>query len=270
LDELLSWGIGLGGSIWFGRRWIDRLGRGVGWCSVPRRVSAALAVLPVALLVGLAFALRAAAAREVREDGAYVLLFVLLGAVWLGVAVEALSWLGLSIDDDVVDRRNPAAAWALAGALVSVSLSYGFANFGEGETIWTTLGPAQLALVACLLLWAAHQRVSGAADAIGIDRDASAGLRFAGMAIATGLIIGRAMAGDYVSAEATVADLWRQGWPAPVVVVLAAGVERAVPVTPSYQRRLLLDTGFVPAVAYVGIGVVDVLWLGPWWRGGAP
>jgi uncharacterized membrane protein YjfL (UPF0719 family) len=206
----------------------------------------------------------------VREDVEYLAVFVLLGAAWLGIASEALAWIGISVDDDVIERRNLAAAWSVAGALAAVAVAYGFANLGEGDTIGTTLGPALLALVACLLLWAIYQRVSGALDAIGIERDITAGLRFAGMAIATSLIIGRAMAGDYLSFEATCRDLWQQGWPALAVVALATVVQRAMPVSLAAQREQLWSTGIVPAVAYVGLAVVDVLWLGPWWKAGAP
>jgi uncharacterized membrane protein YjfL (UPF0719 family) len=229
-----------------------------------------LALLPAVLLAGLALVLRAGAAREVRQDGGYVALFVLLGVLWLGVASEALAWIGISVDDDVIERRNVAAAWAVVGALIAVVIGYAFANLGEGDTVGTTLGPAALVLVVCLVLWAVYQRISGALDAIGIERDTSAGLRFAGMAMATSLIVGRAMAGDYVSVEATYRDLWQQGWPALAVVALATFVQRATPVSRGPQRELVWSAGIVPAVAYVGLGVVDVLWLGPWWKAGAP
>lgn len=267
---MLAWLVALWSATFSSFKWVARLRRAAGFRAVSDPVRLGLALLPIGLLTGLALVLRAGAAREVREDVDYIALFVLLGAAWLGMASEALAWIGISVDDDVIERRNLAAAWALAGALLAVMIGYGFANLGEGQTIWMTIGPALLALVACLVLWAIYQRVSGALDAIGIERDISAGLRFAGMAIATSLIVGRAMAGDYVSLEATYRDLWQQGWPALAVVALATVVQRAMPVSLVPPRELLWSTGVVPAVAYVGIGVVDVLWLGPWWKTGAP
>ena len=177
-----------------------------------------LLILPVVLLGALTLALRAFAAREVREQGGYLQFFVFLGLIWLVATLKALAWLGISLVDDVVERENTAAGCAVGGAMIAGTICYAFSNFGEGETIWTTLGPAALGFVACMALWAAYQRLSGASDAIAIDRDLLSGLRFAGMAIGSSLIIGRAMAGDYVSVEATFRDLWQQGWPALALV----------------------------------------------------
>jgi uncharacterized membrane protein YjfL (UPF0719 family) len=228
-----------------------------------------LGVLPAALLVALVVTLQARAAREVRDDLGYILLFLALGAAWLIATAAGTAWIGISIRGDAIERNNRAAGVASAGALVAGMTCYAFANLGEGETIWTTIGPAALATSACLVLWAAHQMTSGAADAISIDRDMASGVRFAGMAIGTSLIVGRAVAGDYESAAGTFRDLWREGWPAVPLVMLAAAVQ--VGLRPS-ERRPHLDSirhGLLPALGYLGVGLLDLIYFGGWASVGA-
>lgn len=249
-----------------GFRWYERLH----YVSRPRAAAAVkmhwlLGAMPLALLVALRFVLHAHAARDVREHGEYLALFTLVGAACLVATVCALAWLGVSAVDDAIERNNVAAGCAVAGALVAGTICYAFANFGEGDTIWTTLGPATLGFVACNLAWALHQALSGAVDAIVIERDVPAGLRFAGMAIGTSLIVGRSLAGDYVSAEATCRDLAHQAWPALPLVALAALAQRALPTGQS-----TFGVGWLPALNYVGLGVLDVVWLGPWSSAGRP
>jgi hypothetical protein len=229
-----------------------------------------LGALPAVLMVALAHELQVGAARDVREDEAYIGLFLALGGAWLVLVAWAAALLGVSVRDDAIERNNGASGAASAGALVGGMIVYTFANFGEGETIWTTIGPAALGTLACVALWAGHQILSGASDAIAIDRDLASGLRFAGMAIGTSLIIGRSVAGDYESAAATVRDLWRQGWPSLPLALLASVVQVPLRPTKEHPRPEPFTRGVLPAIAYVGAGVVDVLHLGPWSLPGAP
>jgi uncharacterized membrane protein YjfL (UPF0719 family) len=234
----------------------------------PRRTSAVirqrvfLGAVPVALLAALAVILDRGAARAVRENAAYFLLFLGLGATWLVATARVTALLGISLQDDAIERRNPAAVVATAGALVGGMTTYAFANQGEGETIWTTIGPALLASLACWSLWAVHQLVSTAADAISIDRDLASGWRFAGMTIATSLIVGRAVAGNYESAAKTCEDFLRCAWPALPLVALAGYAQLALHPTNQPPRRDLLRSGILPAFSYVSLGVLDLAWWG--------
>ena len=209
-------------------RWYERL-----WRAAPPRTSAAagirllFTVLPVVLVLGLMAVLGGGAAREVRESSEYTLLFLLLGIVWLAATLEALAWLGISSADDAIERDNVAAGVAVAGALCAAMFSYACSNVGEGPTIWMTIGPALLGFIACTALWLLYQALSGAADAIAIDRDLASGVRFAVMALGSSFFVGRSLIGDYVSVDATSEDLWQQGWPALPLVVFMAAVQRA-------------------------------------------
>jgi uncharacterized membrane protein YjfL (UPF0719 family) len=223
-----------------------------------------IGAVPIALLVGLGVALLMGGAREVREHGEYVLLFIALGAVWLIGLAWAAGWLGMGVRSDAIERNNTAGAIAVSGALAGGMVVYTCANLGEGDTIWTTIGPASLATALTVALWGAHQSLSGATDAITLDRDAASGLRFAGMTLGTGLVIGRAAAGDYASASGTLRDLLVLGWPAVPLALLSVFIQVRFRPTQARPQPNALRYGAVPALAYLALGLVITLCLGHW------
>jgi hypothetical protein len=186
----------------------------------------ALAAAPPIGLATLVPVLARAAAREVRAEFGYALLFGLAGVGWIGFALPAGSLLGVDFKGDAVDRRNRAAAIALAGAVLGLTCAYAGANVGEGATIWTTFGPAALATLAWAGAWAALERLTGIGDAIAIGRDLGAGARLAVFLLVAGVTCGYAAAGDYVGAVETLADFGRRAWPLAPLVALAAVAER--------------------------------------------
>ena len=222
-----------------------------------------LFALPLVLLMALAVTLVTGAAREVREHGEYVVLFLALGASWLIGLAWALAWLGIHVRDDALERNNVAAAVAASGALSGGMIVYGGANLGEGATIWMTIGPALLGTVSILSLWGAHQVLSGATDAIVLDRDVASGIRFAGMTLGTGLIFGRTLAGDYVSGLETVRDLLVQSWPAVPLVALSLLLQLKLRPTPAQPKPNAVTRGLLPALGYLVLGVGALFWLGP-------
>lgn len=262
-DELLVFVASLVITARAGFRWYWRLANaGPPYSVATPSVRVMLGVLPIALLVGMACVLRAGAAREVREDTIYVWLFLALGAAWLALAWKVTAWLGIDVGDDALERNNSAACVATCGVLVSSMTIYGFANIGEGPTIWTTIGPATLGAGAAVVLMATYQSVSGAADAITIDRDLASGIRFAGVALGGGLILGRPLAGDYVSVADTLREFFCQAWPALALVGLATLVERRLRPNPEQPRPNAWQRGLLPALGYVVVGVVDLIHLG--------
>jgi len=110
---------------------------------------------------------------------------------------------------------------------------------------------AGLACVALFAAWMLFETASGISDTVTVDRDPSAGLRLAGFLIACGLILGRGVAGDWVSAEATVHDFGRAAWPVILLVIAAAVVERAVRPTPTTPRPAVVPYGLLPALLYI-------------------
>jgi uncharacterized membrane protein YjfL (UPF0719 family) len=204
------------------------------------------------------------AADDVRGDSIYVFFYLVMGAAWVAVSIYTLALLGLSLRDDVVERGNRAAGVALAGALVGLTLCYAGGNIGNGPGWWVVVFSAGLATGTLFLLWFALDQVTGLADTVTIDRDRAAGLRLAGYFVAGGLILGRAVAGDWESAAGTVADFVRLGWPVAPLFLAAFLVERSFRPTPEKPEWPVALYGWVPFLLAVSLAGLYVRQLGGW------
>jgi uncharacterized membrane protein YjfL (UPF0719 family) len=208
----------------------------------------ALACLPVVALVPTYVVLQRWADPRVVGHVDYAILFMLGGGMWIFVASRFLEVLGISIRDDAIERDNLAALVAVSGILSGVGIVYALSNIGRGATIWTTLVPALVATVALLLIPVLIELTGGAVvDAITIDRDVASGLRLGGAVLGCSIILGHAVAGDWISWDATWSDLARRGWPA-IVIAIAAGI----------LHRMLRPTAHRPQPGIIKFGVVPV------------
>src|SRR5436309_16117695 len=87
--------------------------------SVSRKLFRCATRICIAASLGLiAAALWQWGAAEVRGWVGAVLYLTALGAFWLGLSSKLFSLLGLSVRDDAMERKNPAALVALCCALV--------------------------------------------------------------------------------------------------------------------------------------------------------
>lgn len=196
------------------------------------------------------------------RDPAYQGLFAVGGLAWIWLAGALLPIVGLSVRDDALERRNRAAAIATGGMIVGAGIIYACANIGGGPTIWTTLLPAFVATFGWLLLQLMVESMTHPSEAIAIDRDPASAIRHAATAIATALILGRAVAGDWRSWERTWRELLWQGWPAVMVTIVAVVLQvvfRPTPRCPFPSKRW---KGIWPAALFLAAAVIDWLWLG--------
>jgi len=191
---------------------------------------------PIALLgsvIGLAgllilLVLRFAAADDVSGSPGYLLMYLALGLAWLRLAALLFPFVGLNPRDDLIERRNAAAIPAWSGAIVAVACCYAGGNIGNGPGWWVVVFSATLATAGLAGVWLAIGQSTGIVEAVTVDRDRAAGVRLGGWLVVSGVIFGWAVAGDWVSASATVADFVSRAWPAVIVVALAIVVERAM------------------------------------------
>jgi len=102
------------------------------------------------------------------------------------------------------------------------------------------------------------------AEDITVDRDISAGWRTAGFFIGAGLILGRAVAGDWHSADATVVDFLQKGAPVLIVWATEVALDQIMGPTPKRPAPDKFLCGFLPFLILVGAGVGDVFLQGPW------
>jgi hypothetical protein len=137
------------------------------------------------------------------------------------------------------------------------------ANIGQGPTVGTTLGPLCLAVGALGLLWVIVAALTGRSASIRLDRDRASGLRLAGLLVSWGLVLGRAVAGDWVSTAATLRDFAMQGWPTLPLLGVAVAVETWVRPRRSGPSPSLAINGLAPALCYLASAVLWLIYLGP-------
>jgi uncharacterized membrane protein YjfL (UPF0719 family) len=210
-----------------------------------------LALLPLVCAALLLFILRRWSAEDVRDDLRYLLMYQILGAAWVLLAATLLPYLGYSLRDDVLERRNGAAAWAITGALVALTLCFAGGNIGNGPGWWVVVFSAGVATTSLLGLWLGFEFALRPSRAITSDRDHAAGLRLAGLLVAAGMILGRGVAGDWISVPATIRDFFAHAWPVLPLVAAAGIIERLLPPAGRGAAGLVL-AGMVPAILYVG------------------
>jgi hypothetical protein len=241
--------------------WLFRMVRIAG----PARKGAAIRALTVTLLAcsALIFAvLTQFASFDVVAAPVYQFMYVVVGLAWLRVVASTFVYFGLSARDDAVERGNDAALTAVAGALIAVTLCYAGGNIGDGPGWWVVLFSAALATGALLTAWAALNYVAPVADTVTIDRDAPAGIRLAAFLIALGLVFGRGVAGDWLSATRTIEDFAVALPPAAVILVLAVVIERIGQATPERPRAPMFALGVLPSLAYLAIAIASVITMG--------
>lgn len=249
---------GVGGGLWYLR------GLGITRLGAPAGARTILLLLPPIALAGLWSVLTSFAAVDVRVDVRYQFLFVAMGTIWVFLLPRALSFIGVSYRDDALERRNAPAAIAIAGTALGLTVLFAGSNMGEGPSIWNTVETAIAAtavLFAAVLLLALTTSVG---DTIAVERDLPTGVRFAGWVAASGVVLGRASAGNWISEEAMIADLIAVGWPVVVFLAVAVGLELALRPRVSAPRPSVVGAGVLPAAVYLAVSLAYVASLPSW------
>lgn len=226
-----------------------------------------LGVTPIVALGGLLVVLRKwADPFTVSGQMDYTLMFATGGVALLGVAMLTSNLLGISYRDDTIDRRNYGAAMVHCGAVLGLMAIYAFCNMGCGPTIWTTIIPAFVATIAWIAMWLVVEMTTSISDAVTIERDTAAGLRLAGFLVAEGIILGRAMAGDWTGWGDTVSTFIGLAWPAIALPFLMLVMQRAFRATPEQPKPPAVLAGALPCIALIfgaaalaqSMGTIDI------------
>jgi hypothetical protein len=199
---------------------------------------------------------------EVAGHSDYVTLFMIGAAAWIFGGTAALVLLGVEAPRGALERHNPASLAALVGGALGVTLAYAGSNIGAGPTIWTTLLPAFVATVTLLALGGVLELLTDTADAISIDRDDATGLRPGAVLAANGAILGRAMAGDWHDWPETFTTFARLAWPAVVLTLGVAVLNRALKPTPQRPRPPVATFGVAASAVIIVVGATYVAALG--------
>ena len=237
--------------------WLFRLSR----VQTLRHRPAGVNAIGLALVAcaGILFAvLKTSASFDVVDAPVYLFMYVVVGLAWLRVFALVFAFLGLSIRDDVVERSNRAAVPAVVGGMIAVTLCYAGGNIGDGPGWWVVLLSAALATSGLIVAWLALAHLTDVVDAVTIDRDTAAGLRLGAFLVACGIALGRGVAGDWISAAATLSDFALSLPAVAVIVAIAALVESRSRLTPQRPRAPLFESGVLPAVVYLLIAIAAV------------
>src|SRR5580765_3875842 len=166
-------------------------------------------ICAVAALTFVAISLEFWGAAEIRATVSELFFLTLVAVVWLILMTKLFPWFGLSLRDDAVERKNPSALIAICGAVLALGLIYAGANVGEGPSFTNNFFCDAIGTASFFLLWFFLELFGKFSRSITEDRDLATGLRTFGLLLAFGLMIGRALAGDWHSEEATVRDFIR-------------------------------------------------------------
>jgi hypothetical protein len=223
-----------------------------------------LAAGGILCLLLMAFALWFWGAKAVRGNLDEVFFLTLAGAFWLMVAHALFPWFGLSIRDDAWERKNVAALVALICALFSIAIIFAAGNLGEGPSYSENIFCAGLATGGLFGLWLGLELGGQMSVSIAEERDLASGVRFGGLLLAWGLILGRAVTGNWHSYAATIQHFLRDGWLAVMLCLLALVIERWLKPSRTRPFPSWPACGLAPALLYL-MGAILWLWhLGRW------
>lgn len=214
---------------------------------------------PLAAMAVLWYVLRTMASFDVQDDIRYLAMYLVLGAAWTGLGVRLLPWFGLDARRDVAERGNDAAAIAIAGAVLAGTLCFAGGNIGDGPGWWVVLFAALIASAGLLVIWGLVERMTNVSEVVTIERDLAAGIRLAGILIAAGLVLGRAVAGDWVSLDTTIRDFGMTAWPVLPIALLAVLIERMARPTVEQPSAAVVTWGAAPAILYIGLAAMYIV-----------
>jgi len=215
-------------------------------------------VVPLLCGIFLLAVLAQMSSSDVRSDPEIVVQYWALGLVWIGATQWAFAFLGVSTRDDVIERRNPAAAIVSAGQLIAATCCFAGANIGDGPGIEVVLFCAALSTFSLVLLWVVFDRIAWIGDTITIERNLFAGIRGAGWLVATGIVLGGGIAGDWSSASRTLVEFGAYAWPAAALTAAAAFLELRLRKSPSNGWTNQFPVSAAIAIGYVALAILYV------------
>jgi hypothetical protein len=231
--------------------------------AVPHRYLLTFALLPLVAIVPT-YAVLQTIADPVYVVGHidYILLFLTGGVAWLMWWTRGLVLLGIETPVEAVANRNLASVFVIVGGMLGIGCVYAGSNIGGGPTIWTTLLPALVATLTLFALGGILERFTDTADAVAIDRDVATAVRTGTLFACVGVILGRAMGGDWSTWSETFMTFAVLAWPALMLTLGTAFANRFAAPTPQRPVPGVVAWGVVPAGLLVALTAAYLVALG--------
>jgi hypothetical protein len=190
---------------------------------------ALLCVLPALCFAIILYTLSTLASYDVVNAPGYIFFYLLIGFSWVYLSMFLMFFFfDVSWIDDALNMSNSAAALAVAGGGLGITLIYAGANIGDGPGWWCVFFAGGLGVAA----WVALGKVVGSATKvfrrIAVGRDTYCGARTCAYLLSSGIILGRASAGDWTSFSQTVVE-FGDGWPVLVLAAVFVLFEKLIP-----------------------------------------
>lgn len=166
------------------------------------------------------FVLQTGAASDI--IGFYTLMYALLAFAVVLYAGFRFPVVGVYYPADVLERGSLAAALALSGFAVGTAFAFGGALTGEGPGWWVVVAFFFLAYWELRGNMALVGRLGSLDEEMRLDRDVSAGALLGAVALASGLVSGRAAAGDFHGWAQDLPDYARRLWPLLVIALVGS------------------------------------------------
>ncbi|WOO37275.1 hypothetical protein R2R35_01920 [Anaerocolumna sp. AGMB13020] len=219
--------------------------------------------LPVVALVIIYFALKVLASFDVVNSSFYIQFYLMIGYAFLslGLMMMAYFW-DISWKDDCFNLQNKAAVFTVSGGFLGLSFIYSGANLGDGPGWWTVLIAGGLGLIVWILIGIFFCIYAQVSERVTIDRDINTGIRYGLFLLASGIILGRASAGDWTSFYMTLVE-FMDGWPVLPLTLFAFLIEKyyskKTEAGDERDNRSVLTTSIAIGLLYIIIAIITVL-----------
>ena len=185
----------------------------------------ALCLLPVISFTIIMYTLTALASFDVVDSGFWIFFYVLIGFSWLYFGMFLMfTFFDLSWIDDALNSNNPAAALAVVGGGLGVTLIYAGSNIGDGPCWWCVFFAGGLGIISWVILGVLANSITKVFRRVTVERDVFCGIRTCSYLLSSGIILGRASAGDWTSFSKTVTE-FGDGWPVLILTMVFVLVE---------------------------------------------
>jgi len=218
-------------------------------------------VLPLISLCIIIITLLFLASYDVVDSLFYIMFYIYLGFTWVYFALGVMFYFfDISWADDALNMDNEAALAAVAGGYIGTTVIYAGANIGDGPGWWCVIFAGGMGLVCWVVIAYLVNLFTKVFERISIGRDVPCGLRFGGFLLASGIILGRASAGDWTSFGATIVE-FRDGWPVVALALIVIAVERYY--MKMEKEQAAMRSSVIWACIYVLTAIACVTFLPP-------
>ncbi|MDF2698873.1 MAG: hypothetical protein K0Q49_429 [Haloplasmataceae bacterium] len=224
-----------------------------------------LGLLPVFSLVIIIYVLNKLASFDVVDSMFYQLVYIFLGFAWLGFGLRLMAkFFDLSWRDDALELNNNAALYTVMGGFLGLTLIYSGANIGDGPGWWCVVFAGALGLITWFILTIFINKFTHIFDRITVERNTPTGIRIGFYLLASGIILGRAVSGDWTSASATIWE-FRDGWPVLILTLLVLVIENLYRLYEQKEETIKYNVfgSFLWGLIYVLIAILCVTLIPP-------